>query len=94
MNKQKKFKTICFIIIGLVMLVAFYNLYMYFSTGNLKLNVEMSSTYYCDSDINALISVNDSENDKQVKSTVKAQVYNNDGKKVKDAKSKLKLGKG
>ena len=94
MNKRKILKAIYLILIGIAMLMAFYNLGMYFSTGNLEMNVEMSSTYYCDSDINALIGVNKNEDNKQVKSTVKAQIYNDEDKKVKGTKTTLKLDKG
>lgn len=94
MNKKKILKTIGLIVIVLAILTIFYNLYKFFSTGKLVISVNANSIYYIDSDINVLVSVNKFEDNKQIKSTVKAQMYDSEGKKVKKAKSKIDLEKG
>ena len=94
MEKRKKIiKTIGLIIICMIIAFLAFNITGYVTTGNNRINVKTNATYYADSKIEAVISVEDKIS-KPIKSKLSVQLYDSDGKKVKNVKQKYDLEKG
>lgn len=93
MKRKKILKSIFIIIQVILFITVLYNLFSYFTKGKLKINVKTSNTYYVGSNIDVLVDVSKSKTDKPVDSKVKLELYNNDGKKIKNAKAFAKIDK-
>lgn len=93
MKRKKALKAICLIIITALILTGFYNLFSYFTKGNLRINVKTSSTYYSGGNVDVLVDVSNEESEKSVDSKVKLELYDSNGKKVKKTKTSKKVSK-
>ena len=93
-NRKKVFKVIFSIIVGIVVISAAYNMYAFFSRGKQAITVNASSTYYCGSDLSAIVSVKKAEDNKLIDAKITAQLYDKNNKKVKDVKEEYDLEKG
>lgn len=93
MKRKKILKLITLILFLVLFVYEGYNVLSYFTKGNLEISTKTSQSAYSGSNIEALVSV-EKRNGKLVDSKVKIQLYDSDGKKVKNTKESQKLEKG
>lgn len=86
---MKKKKAIVLILFVTLVCFSLYNFINYFRIGKQKINVSTSSQIYSNSSIEAIINVTDKKNN-SIKSDVKIELLDSEGKKVKGIKQNLK----
>lgn len=89
MKKKKVIKAIVLILFVLLVCFSLYNFISYFRIGKQKINVSTSSQIYSNSSIEAIINVTDEKNN-SIKSNVKLELLDSEGKKVKGIKQNFK----
>lgn len=89
MKKKKVIKAIVLILFVLLVCFFLYNFISYFRTGKQKINISTNSQIYSNSSIEAIINVTDEKNN-SIKSNVKLELLNSEGKKVKGIKQNFK----
>lgn len=90
---KKKRNVVLLCIIGIIMIFELCCIFSIFTKGKLKIYSQASSTYYKSSNIDVLVDVTETDGD-LVASKIKMQLYDKNGKKVKDAKVTEKVEKG
>lgn len=90
---RNKWKIILLSIIAIIIIFEAYCLISFFTKGNLNIYTQANSIYYNNSNIDVLVDVVDKDG-KLINSKIKLQLYNNDGKKVKGAKTVSEIEKG
>lgn len=89
MKKKKVIKTIVLILFILLVCFFLYNFVNLFRIGKQIISIDTSTQVYSDSNIEAVIDVRDKKNN-SIKSNVKLELFNSDGKKVKKIKGDYK----
>ena len=90
---KKKRNVVLLCIIGIIMIFELCCIVSIFTKGKLKIYSQASSVYYKGSNIDVLVDVTETDGD-LVASKIKMQLYDKDGKKVKNAKVTEKVDKG
>ncbi len=87
MKKKKIIKTIVLILFILIVVFFLYNFVNSFRFGKQIISIDTSTQIYSDSNIEAIIDVKDKK-DNSLKSNVKVELFDSDGKKVKNVQGK------
>lgn len=85
MKRKKIIKTIVLALFVILICFFLYNFISYFRTGKQKINVSTTSQVYSNSNIEAIIDVDD-KNNNSIKSKVKIELLDSDGRRVKGIK--------
>lgn len=91
--KKKLFKAIGIILIVALFIFALYNFCIYLRSGNQRIQVSTSNKYNSDSNIEAIIRVFSYKNNESIKSNLKVELLDSNGKKVKGVSEKYSLEK-
>ena len=87
MKKKKLIKTIVLILFILMVCFFLYNFVNSFRFGKQVISIDTLTQIYSDSNIEAIIDVKDKK-DNSLKSNVKVELFDSDGKKVKNVQGK------
>lgn len=92
-SKKRKFfnlKTIFFVAFSIFLVLTVYNLYVFFTTGEITTKIYLVNKYYAGSEFAASIDVTDNKTNMPVEATVEATLYDSNGRKVKNGETKVK----
>ncbi len=89
MKKKKVIKTIILVLFVLLICFCLYNFIGYLRIGKQKINISTTSQVYSNSSIEAIINVTDKKNN-SIKSNVKIELLDSDGKRIKGVKESYK----
>lgn len=93
MSRKSKLRSVCLLIIAILLIVFLRNLYLAIRSGKQSLRIIMDQTCYAGSTIDAMVKVTGKDG-KEVDSTVTAKLKSINGMIIKNADEKVKVGKG
>lgn len=94
MKKSRMLKSVILVIFAALIIFCVYNLYNSLRTGNQSIEIITGNQYYSNSNIEAIIKVKDIKKYESISSTIKLELLNSSGKKVKGIKETYKIEEG
>ena len=88
-KKRIDFNKICLILFAICTVFVFYNVFQYFETGEITAKLYLVDKYYTGAEFAASLDIKDNKTGLPLEATVEAQLYDRNGKKVKNGNTEV-----